>query len=292
MILVVGATGRLGSLIARMLADEGQDVRVLVRAGSSLDDLAPAAEAVVGDLRDPASLQAACAGADAVVTTANSVGRGGDETIESVDRVGNRSLIDAAAAAGVRRFLFTSALGADRNSPSPFLRAKGESEQRLRDSGMAWTVLQPNVFMDILIPAVVGYPALTGGRVTLAGEGRRRHSFVAARDVAAYAVAALRHEAAVGQTLVVAGPEPISWRDVVATFERELGRAPIVETVAPGAPVPGLPAMAVELLAALEMYDSPIDIGQLSATYGVEPTSLIDFVRGFIAANRAQNLSR
>jgi hypothetical protein len=69
----------------------------------------------------------------------------------------------------------------------PFLKAKGQTEQRLRTSGMTWTVLQPNLYMDTWIPAVVG-PALAGQPVTLVGKGLRQHSMVAARDVASYAV--------------------------------------------------------------------------------------------------------
>jgi len=137
MILVVGATGQLGGLIARMLLGQGKPVRVLVRDGSSYDELVTAgAQAVTGDLKDPDSLRAACAGVDAVVSTANSTARGGADTVETVDRAGNRNLIDAAAAAGVRHFVFVSAIGARPEHPTPLLRAKGEAERRLRGSGM------------------------------------------------------------------------------------------------------------------------------------------------------------
>lgn len=290
MILVVGATGELGGLVARMLLDQGDAVRILVRPGSSHDDLiAAGAQAVTGDLKDASSLDAACSGAEAIVATANS-GRGGEDTIESVDRAGNRNLIDAAVAARVRRFMFVSALGADTHNPSPFLRAKGETEQRLRDSAMAWTVLQPNVFMDILIPALVGCPALANQPVTLVGEGWRRHSFVARRDVAAYTVAALRRQDAERQTLLIAGPEPVSWRDIVAAFARELGRELPIRTIAPGEPVAGLPEMGSQLLAALDTYDSPIDSSALAASYRITPTTVAAFAREFIATNRQSAL--
>ncbi len=287
MILVVGATGQLGGLIARMLLDHGEPLRILVRSGSPYGALVTAgAEAVTGDLKDADSLRAACAGADAIVTTANSAGRGGDDTVESVDRVGNANLIDAAVVAGVRRLVFTSTLGADAESPVPFMQAKGETEQRVRDSGTAWTILEPNLFMDVWVPAVVGGPALAGQPVTLVGEGERRHSLVAVRDVAAYAVAALERKEAEGRTLLIGGPQALSWRDVVAAFEEELGHEVPVRTIAPGELVPGLPDMMSQVLAALETYDSPIDMSQLAHTYGVAPTSLADFVRGFVAASR------
>ena len=77
MILVVGSTGNLGGSIARRLLAEGKEVRILVRPGSSYRDLVDdGAEPVTGDLKEPASLHAACAGVDALVTTANAIGRG------------------------------------------------------------------------------------------------------------------------------------------------------------------------------------------------------------------------
>ena len=286
MILVVGATGRLGRLIAQTLLGQGKLVRILVRSGSSPDTLlAAGAQPVTGDLKDPQSLSAACAGVDAVITTANSMGRGGGDTVESVDRVGNANLINAAAAEGVGHFVFTSVLGASPQSPMQFTRAKGETEQRLRGSGIPWTVLQPDAFMDTWIPPVVGGPALAGEPVTIVGEGRRRHSFVAMRDVAAYAVAALDHRHTEGRTLVIGGPQPLTWRDIVEAFEQELGRPLALNTVPAGQLVPGLPDFITGLLAVMDTYDSPIDITESASSYGVTPTPVADFIRDFLAVN-------
>lgn len=283
MILVVGATGNLGGSIARVLLAEGKEVRILVRPGSSYADLVgDGAEPVTGDLKEPASLHAACAGVDTVVTTANAIARGGEDTIESVDLQGNQHLIEAAEAEGVRRFVLTSVLGASTESPVPLMRAKAEAEQRLMESAMTWTILQPNLYMDALLPMAVGGPALAGQPVTLVGEGRRRHSMVAMRDVVAYAVAALERDEAHNQRLVIGGPDAISWRDVVAAFEHELGREVPVRTVRPGEPVPGMPEQVNGLFQVLETYDSPLDTSALAATFGVTPTGLDDFVRAFV----------
>lgn len=284
MILVVGATGLLGGTIARRLLEQGRPVRILVRHGSYYDDLvSDGAEPVIGDLRDPGSLRTACDGVDAVVTTANAVGRSGLDNLESVDQQGNRDLVDAASAAGVRQFVFISALGAHADHPVPLLRAKAATEQRLRASGMSWTVLQPNFFIDTWVPMVVGGPALDGRPVTLVGDGLRRHSMVAVHDVAAYAVAAIDHPVAAGRTLLIGGPEPLTWRDVVAAFEVELGRNLTVNTVAPGELIPGVPGFVSELAAALATYDSPLDMSALPGTYDVQPTMLADFVHRFVA---------
>ena len=129
-----------------------------------------------------------------------------EDTIESVDQLGTINLIQAAAAAGVRRFVYISALGADPDHPMPLLRAKGLVEHQLTISGMGWTVLQPNSNMDTWIPLIVGGPALRGNPITLVGDGRRRHSMVAMRDVAAYAAAALYHPETLDKTFTVVGP--------------------------------------------------------------------------------------
>ncbi len=234
MILVVGATGMLGGMITQRLLDSGQTVRILVRPGSDYAALEQAgAQPVTGDLKDRASLDAACAGATTVITTANSAARGGDDTVETVELQGNRNLIDAAQAAGVQQFIFTSALGAAGDSPVPFLQGKAAGEEHLRASGMGYTILQPNLFMDVWFPMIIAGPIQANEPVARVGSGERQHSFVAAADVAAFAAAALGHPAAQDQTLVIGGPEPVSWRDVVAIAEGILGRSIPVQTVAP-----------------------------------------------------------
>jgi uncharacterized protein YbjT (DUF2867 family) len=275
MILVVGATGALGGLIARRLLANGKRVRILVRPGSNFEPLVAAgAEAIIGDLKEPSSLTAACHGARAVITTANAAMRSGTDTVAAVDDEGNHNLITAAAEAGVRRFVFVSVLGSDPNSPSPLLRAKALTEERLRASGMTFTIIQPDVYLDLLVAGVVAGPVLRGLPVTLVGEGRRRHSFVARQDVAAYAVAMLDDPAASNQIVPIGGPEPVSWRDVVEMAEHEIGRPIEIQNIGLGERVPGLPDLANAVMAGLEMYDSPIDMREASARYGVSPTSL------------------
>lgn len=119
------------------------------------------------------------------------------------------------------------------------MRAKGETEEALRDSGLGWTILQPDLFMDVWFPLIIG-PALEGGTVTLIGEGRQRHSMVAMQDVVGYAVAAVQREEATNRVLAIGG-EPVTWRDVVDTFSDVLGREVPIQCVPAGQPVLGLP---------------------------------------------------
>jgi NADH dehydrogenase len=170
----------------------------------------------------------------------------------------------------------------------PLLNAKGEAETHLRESGIPAVILQPDFYMEMLPVAVIGAPALAGEPVTLVGEGRRMHSLVSMTDVAEYAVAALDRDDAVGLTLPVGGPEPASWRDVVAAFERELGREIAVSYVPVGAEVPGMEPLLVDLLSVLETYDSPLDMSGPSARFGVKPTSLDEFVHTFVIGARGE----
>jgi uncharacterized protein YbjT (DUF2867 family) len=282
--LVVGGTGQLGGMIARQLLQHDTDVRVLVRPNSAYQPLVDAgALPVFGDRKDPASLDAAVQGVDVVITTANAVAATGPDTIESVDLQGNRDLIDAARAAGVGRFIFTSALGSTPESPVPFMRAKGLTEEHLRASGMPFTILAPNFFMEVWIGAIVGLAVAEGRPVTLVGEGRRKHSMISMADVAAFAVTSAGHPAAINRYLALGGPQALSWRDVVAIYEQLLGRLVPIQTVAPGEVVPGLPPLASGLMAAMDTYDSPLDMAETTSMLGVELTSVETFARRTMA---------
>ena len=278
--LVVGGTGTLGGMIVRRLLGHRNELSILVRPASDAGALIQAgARPVPGDLTDHRSLHGACAGVDVVITTANSALRGGADTVESVDLVGNRDLIDAARAQGVRQFVFVSALGASSQSPSPFMRAKAATEAHLRKSGLRYTILQPNLFMEAWIPMLLGPAAAGGTEVTLAGEGRRRHSFVSIEDVAAYAVAVAGKATARDRTLALGGAEPVSWRGIVAELEKTIGRRLDVRHLAPGESLPGLPPVVSELAWAMELFDSPVDMTKLSQEFGIRPTALEEYVR-------------
>jgi NADH dehydrogenase len=290
MILVVGSTGLVGGIIARMLLEQEQDVRILVRAGSPFEPLVDAgAMPAMGDLKEPSSLLPALEGVDTVITTASAGSRGGADTPESVDLNGNRALIDAAGQAGVQQFIYVSWIAADEHSPIPLLRAKARTESYLQAGGLPFTILAAATFMDLLLPLVIGAPALAGRPVTLVGEGRRRHSFIAARDVAAFAVASIGRPDAVNRRLVIGGPEVLSLRDVVTIYERALGRPIPVHTIAPGSllpdlpPVPGLTEVISGVTAALETFDSPIDMRQTAPHFGVALTSVAEVVNQAIA---------
>lgn len=290
MILVVGGTGSLGGRIVRGLRERGYEVRVLVRPGSDRSALERiGASIVTGDLRDRASLERACEGIATVVSTASATRRT-DDTVENVDLRGHENLVDAARAAGVGHLMFVSAVGAAAEHPEPVYRAKGLVERRIRESGIGYTILQPNAFMDVWFPVLVELPVLNGQAVTLVGEARRRHSFVVEQDVAAFALAALGHPDARDATIVIGGPEAISFRDVVRAYEEVLGRPLEIRSVPPGEPIPGVPEPVWGLAAALDSFDSVIPMEETAARFGVRLTSVQEFARARTAALSAAGL--
>ena len=98
-------------------------------------------------------------------------------------------------------------------------------------------------------------------------------------DVADFILAAIGNPAAINQKLIIGGPEPLSFRDTVAIYERVLGRPIPVRSVAPGEPVPGAPEIVAQLLAGLDTFDSPIDMTQTARTFGIRLTPLEEVAR-------------
>jgi NADH dehydrogenase len=241
---------------------------------------------VFGDLRNSESLERACRDVAAIVSTA-SVSKTAEDSIENVDLRGNQNLIAAAQAAGVQHFVFVSTLGASADSPVPVFRAKAAAEERLREAPLVHTILQPNGFMDVWFPMLIEAPAFSGRPVTLVGESSRRHAFVAEKDVAAFAVAALYAPAARNATIVIGGPEAVTFADVVREYEKATNQSFQVRRVAPGEPLPGVPEPVWGIAAALETYDSPIPMEETTRQYGVSLTSVGEFARSRVAAARS-----
>ena len=222
MILVVGATGLLGSEICRRLTQRGNPVRALVRTTSSHDRVAQleglGAELVRADLKDRASLDAACRGPSAVISTASStMSRQEGDSIESVDRQGQLNLIDAAAAAGVQQFILISFSSF---APDfPLQSAKRAVEKRLRESGMIYTILQPTFFTEVWLSPALGFDA-ANATAQVYGAGQNQISWISFRDVARFAVAALKSPRAKNAIIELGGPEPLSPLEVVHLAEQ------------------------------------------------------------------------
>jgi len=223
-ILVVGSTGLVGEAVCRGLRERGESVRALVRPGSPKEGgLAEiGAEIAHGDLKEPASIAAACRDADVVVTTATSTAsrRQGD-TMRTVDRDGQLGLVVAAREAGVKHFVLVS-LSPTLPANCDLIRHKREVERAARDSGMTWTNLQPGAFMEIWFSPMVGWD-LHKGTARIVGSGDARISYVSFRDVAAFTVEGTLNPAMRNRDIPV-GADPVTQNEAVGIFESVGGR--------------------------------------------------------------------
>jgi uncharacterized protein YbjT (DUF2867 family) len=226
-ILVAGATGHVGGEVCRLLMEQGQSVRALVRTTSdpvrvgTLRELG--AEIVVGDLREAETLAAACAGANAVVSTATaaSPGQPGDGVVV-VDGTGQCALVDAAVAAGVEQYIFVSFSG-NLSLPTPFHDSKRQVEQRLQQSPMTWTILRPSAFMEVWLSPAVGFD-VPAGQLTVYGSGGAPISYVSLFDVARFCIEALRNPAAANRVIEIGGPDAVTPLQVARIAEDLTGR--------------------------------------------------------------------
>ena len=236
MILVVGASGVLGREVSRQLLAAGHRVRATSRDPGRLADLQRlGAEVMRADLIDRGSLDRACDGVDAVFAAAHSLFGVGKYASKAVDDAGHRSLIDAAKAARVGGFVYTSARGASPNHPVDFMRTKAAVEGHLKDSGLEFTILRPSAFMEWHVHELLGKGIVESGRTTVFGAGNNPTNFIAASDVGSFALAALRARSTSAETMSLGGPDNITKRAVVKLYEQCLGRHAEVRYVPIGA---------------------------------------------------------
>jgi uncharacterized protein YbjT (DUF2867 family) len=205
-VAIAGAHGQIARALTRLLAARGDRVRGLIRNPAHADDVrADGADPVLCDLESAgaAEVEAAITGVDAVVFAAGAGAGSGAARKLTVDRDGAITLLAAARAAGVPRYVIVSSVGAE--SPpagddvfSVYLRAKAEADRAVASGGLAWTIVRPGPLTDD--------PGM--GVVRLETEPFR--DAVSREDVAAVLAAVLAEPRSAGLTLyVAAGPDPV-----------------------------------------------------------------------------------
>ncbi len=226
LVLVAGATGFLGSEICRQLIKANKKVRAMVRATSDANKVAHlkelSVEIVEADLKDKPSLSRALEGVSAVISTVSStLSRQEGDSIQTVDEEGQINLIDAAAGANIREFVYVSFC--EMPGRFPLQTAKRKAEKHLAESGLSYTILQPTCFMDVWLSPVLGFD-FPNAKATIYGEGKNGVSWIAIEDVASFAVASLGNAAAAGKSIELGGPAALSPLDVVHIFENVQGK--------------------------------------------------------------------
>jgi len=298
MILVAGGTGFVGGGIVRELARRGKQLAVLTRDAKRSADRFPGlvVEYREGDVRDPSSLAAAISGVDAVIgcqqfpnSPIENPGKG--HTFEDVDARGTENLVIAAKAAGVKQYVYLSAVGA---APEGYhwFRAKWRAEQAVRNSGLTYAILRPSWVYGPADRSLNRFLAMSRFQpfVPLIGAvGKQMMQPVFIDDVGRATAECLDNPAAAGQTFELGGPDIFSMSDVVKTALQVSGRrrlllpAPTfvmkalasVIQFAPGRP---LTPDAIDFIT-MDALGDPTDI---SGKLGLTPTPLREGLAAYL----------
>ena len=257
LVLIVGGTGTLGSRVADRLIARGKRVRALVRPTSHTGPLVDnGVELATGDLLESKSLRRALDRFDAIVTSAAGyTGHTHGDTIET-DRIGNLNLINAAAEAGVRRFVFTSILTCDQTPDIPHFWAKKLAEDALAERGVPFVSLRPGAFVDDF--GMWGGDGFAAGRITTMGDSTVPLTRVYTPDLADNLAAAVDADVSSNERIDIGWDRPLSAAELVEIAGRILGRdLELVELDPAQIPFPGMSDEArTDLVAMFEYFRS------------------------------------
>lgn len=256
---VIGGTGFVGSYVVDRLVSAGHTPRLLVRPDSTGRVEQPArCEIVEGDVRDQGAVTQAVSGADAVIYLIGLLRElpAHGVTFEEMHLRGVERSILAALDQGVRRFLLMSANGV-RPDGTAYQRTKYQGEEALRASGLDWTIFRPSVIfgeprgrmefctqlkreiIDSPLPAPLFYPGLLPF-----GAGRFELAPVSVEDVAEAFAQSLARPETIGHSLQLCGPDPLTWKQILATIASAVGKTKLV-----------LPVSALALKTVATLFD-------------------------------------
>jgi len=252
-VLVAGATGYIGGLLARKLREDGIAVRCLVRDPSKAGDLERiGCEIVKGDVLDAETLPPALAGIDSAYYLVHSMGRGAGADFAERDARAAENFGDAAAAAAVKRLVYLGGLG---EPGSEHLRSRHHTAEILARSGVPLTYFRAAAVLGagsesfrVVYYLVKRLPAMVTPRWV-----STRTQPIGISDVIAYLVAAPSIDGAAGREIEIGGPEVTTYRGMMEEMARALGRRPPLQI-----PVPLLTPQLSSLWIGLV---TPVDVG-------------------------------
>ncbi len=219
-VCVIGGAGFVGRHIVRLLQASGYTVRVPTRRYESAKDLIvlPDVEVVEANIHDPQDLAALLSGMDAVINLTGILheGSAGRGTFQQVHVALPGKIAQACAALGIRRVLHMSALNADAQSQSAYLRSKAQGEAQLRKDSLALTVFRPSVIFGPEDNFLNQFAALLRRLPVLAlACGASKLQPVYVEDVARAFVSSLENPATVGQSYALCGPTVYTLQQLV-----------------------------------------------------------------------------
>ncbi len=222
MILITGATGTVGHELVKLLSEGARPVRALVPARDRARVAEhPNVEVMVGSFEDPTSLDTALRGVSDVYLVSPP---GPHQEAQE------RAVVEACVRAQVRSVVKQSVLGADPDSPVPWLRANAAVERYLGEVELPHTVLRPNWFMQNLLGFA---PLIASQGVFYLPMGEARISMIDSRDVAAAAAVCLLEEGHHAETYRLTGPTAVTFGEVAEALSKATGQAVRYMAVSP-----------------------------------------------------------
>lgn len=293
MILVTGGTGFVGSHLIRRMRQEGLPVRAAVRNPDKARALKNSGvEVVAGDISDKGSLEKAASGIERVIHLVGIIQEAPGATFRGVHVEGTRNLIEAAQKAGVRHFVYQSALGARPGAKSEYHRTKWEAEELVRRSGIPSTILRPSLIYgpgDLFTLRLAGVirqsPVLP-----VIGSGRSKVQPIFIDDVVSCIVKAVTCDACLNDIYELGGPEQLTYEEVTRAIAEAMGvhrpavhvpllflkpMARVLETVFPK------PPLTTDQLIMLQ-EDNVCSLRDIRDAFGIEPVRFRDGIRKFI----------
>ena len=244
MILLTGATGVIGGELLPILLGQGEEVRVLARDPRKLGGLRVKVQIALGDLADPYPIRNAMRGVETIIHLAATIRDQPRGTIEELNGLATARLLRSAERAGVKRFVFFSAIGATGFQRTRFFRSKAIAEEAVRGSSLDTTVFAPSIVYRpgdpwiTLLQRLAILPAMP-----VSGSGRSRYQPIWARDVARCVAASLDggskakgsgRRSRSNERYELAGPEVLTYDGIVERVLEASGRnRPLVHVPLP-----------------------------------------------------------
>jgi NADH dehydrogenase len=227
LIFIAGASGFVGGHLVDYLIAKGHRVGCLARSDKAKKSLsAKGAEIISGDITYPGTLSGILTPDDFIVHLVGIIAEKGNATFEAVHHKGTANLVAEAKRAGVRHFFYQSALGADKDSWSGYLRTKAEAEEILKQSGLRHTIFRPSLiigpwdgFTKKLVEMLKLSPILP-----VPGEGSARFQPLYIKDWLACLGKVIEKPGAYVSTYEIGGPEHLSYREMVEKLSKALGQ--------------------------------------------------------------------
>jgi len=228
MILVIGGTGFIGSILIRQLTEMGEGVRLLLHPSASSPNLpkSVSVEVTVSSINDERGVRAAMKNVRTVYHLASEEKLGSRANLLKVDIEGTQTVSRAAADAGVERIFYLSHLGADRASAFPLLKAKAIAENHIQHSGVDYTIIRSALAYgvnDHFTNNLAKLIKMSPGIMLLPGDGSTMLQPIWVEDLVTSLVWAMDLPQTINQIIAVGGPEFLSIKEIIVIIMQQIG---------------------------------------------------------------------